>query len=344
MKRQRVLVDFHHSSLLRSLIHLFEDRNKIKVFRPIGMQWFAEGFWKINENYDTAKQYLSLDQVPKDGTPGLNRVIDNDKGIYYTYDGGSSKLTNRGCTLEYFKHYSFDYVLCSIPAHIPIYERLIRLYQPHAKLIVQIGNEWPASLFEGHNVLASIKPREFDNANVFFYHQEFDTKIFKPNFEPRERIIYTFINVLQEKPRDYELFLELERLMPNWTFKIYGGQNRDGNLNGPEELSEKMRECAFAYHCKTGGDGYGHILWNNAFCATPLITRYEDYHGKLGESLMTNRTAIFVDGRTPRQIAQEIDEKYNESEIMGRDIYELANISCDFEKEGIEVAKWLKSL
>lgn len=340
----RILVDFHHTSLLRSLIMLFEDRYKFKVYRPIGLSWYTEGYWKINAEYETAKQYLSLEQVPNDGTPPLNRLKDKQKGMYYCYDGGSNKV-NRACTLEYFKRYKFDYVLCSIPAHIEPYKRLIKKYNPKAKLIVQVGNEWPIEIFRGNNVLASIKPRDIPESNTVFYHQEFDTNIFSPNFNKRERFIYSFVNVLQEKPRDYELFMRLEKIMPQWTFKMYGGQNRDGNLNGEQELSDKMKECAFAFHCKTGGDGYGHILWNNAFCATPLITRYEDYHSRLGESLIAENTSILVDGKTPQQIAEQIDERYNHAhKEMSQKIHEQAVANCDFDKEAEDIRSWLENL
>ncbi len=342
---KRVLVDFHHSSLLRSLVTLFEDRLGYKVFRPIGLQWYVEGYWKINNQYDTAKQYLSLEQVPRDGTPKLNRIKDNQRGIYYCYDGGS-KLVNRACTLEYAKHYKFDYLVATIPAHIPVFERIIRNYQPQAKLIVQIGNEWPLELFKGHNVLASVKPRDFPDTNAMFYHQEFDLKMFKPNFEPRPKKIYTFVNVLQDKPRDYNLFLELERLMPTWEFKMYGGQNRDGNIDGPEALAEKMREPAYLFHCKTGGDGYGHILFNGAFSATPLITRFEDYGNKLGESLIYDESSIIVDNKTPKQIAAEIEESYYNEQYLkrGKSIYDLATTHCNFTNEAESIEKWLTSL
>lgn len=50
----RVLTDFHHSSLLRATNMLFQDRLGLSVFRPIGMEWFTEGFWAVNDQEDTA--------------------------------------------------------------------------------------------------------------------------------------------------------------------------------------------------------------------------------------------------------------------------------------------------
>src|SRR6185295_6429566 len=136
---KRIFVDFHHSSLLRSLIMLFENRLGYQVFRPIGIQWYAEGHWAINKEYDTAKQYLSMGQVPKDNTPPLNNPKNAEKGIYYCFDPDGINL-NRACTLQYFKTHSFDYLVASIPEHIPVFKYLISKYQHGAKLIVQIGN------------------------------------------------------------------------------------------------------------------------------------------------------------------------------------------------------------
>ena len=65
----RVLCDFHHSSLLRSLVLLFEERLDMALYRPIGMDWFDEGFWAINNQRDTAEQFLKPESQALDGTP-----------------------------------------------------------------------------------------------------------------------------------------------------------------------------------------------------------------------------------------------------------------------------------
>lgn len=43
----RVLADYHHHDLFESLAILFEDRLGWELYRPIGMEWFDEGYWNF---------------------------------------------------------------------------------------------------------------------------------------------------------------------------------------------------------------------------------------------------------------------------------------------------------
>ena len=49
----RVLTDFHHNSLMISHVKLFEERLKMDVYRPIGMEWFNEGWSHSRECHYT---------------------------------------------------------------------------------------------------------------------------------------------------------------------------------------------------------------------------------------------------------------------------------------------------
>jgi len=352
----RVLTDFHHSSLLRSLIMLFEDRLGMEVYRPIGMQWFAEGYWAINNQYDTAKQYLSMDQVPSDGTPVLNREHkkpkplntpkNKEKGIFYCYDPGGTDV-NRACTLDFFKNKRFDYLIASIPAHIPLYKRLISEYHPSAKLIVQMGNEWPFEFWEGNNILASVKPRQIESANAIFYHQEFSTKIFKPTPCRPTKKVYSFVNVLQNMPQAQGDFDELERLLKpyGYEFGSYGGQNRDGNMNGPRELADKMHDAEFILHSKPGGDGFGHIIFNAYAVGRPVITRSSQYRERLAEELLVPGTYIDLDKLGHTLTAQAIQAHgLDKLEQMGKRASERFQEVVNYEKEAEEIAGWLTRL
>jgi hypothetical protein len=68
----RVLADFHHGSLLRSLVMLFEDRLGMELYRPIGLQWLHRGYWAISNLKGTAKQFLDL--VPSLEAGGRKRA------------------------------------------------------------------------------------------------------------------------------------------------------------------------------------------------------------------------------------------------------------------------------
>lgn len=347
--RINILSDFHHAGLYNSLLMLFEGRLGGEVYRPIGMEWYEQGFWNVYPHIDTAKQYLSLDQLymPVDGAPPLNQIVKDEDGVYHCHDIDSHE-TNKAISLDKFKEMQFDILIASIPQHIEPFQRLIQLYQPQAKLIFQIGNAWNVPQGIGvKNVMASaIVPNVPQGVNFVSYHQEFDTKVFSPSPIPTTKKIYSFVNCLGIadlfKP-DWELFLELERLMPDWEFKSFGGQCRDGAIRGDEAIANKMREATFIFHCKTGGDGYGHVIHTAAAVGRPLITRAADYQGKLAEPLIGDAiTSLIVDGRSPSDIAEII--RIDAVETMGFNISRKFKQVVDFNKEEQEIRTFLDRL
>lgn len=354
----RVLTDFHHSSLLRATNMLFGDRLHMMVYRPIGMQWFEEGYWAINNQADTAQQFLSLDQAfePTDKTPGLNKITyDRDRilgetqsdGVYYVADPGNISH-HRACTIDFFKSHKFDYVIASIPQHVPLFERLIAQYQPQAKLIVQIGNEWPQRYFEGHKVLASVKPRDYGwDTDACFYHQEFDLNIFHSTPIEHGRKIYSFINVLHNMSlanSDFEALEMILKARSGFEFKSFGGQCQDGNMTGPVELADKMREASMIFHVKEGGDGFGHIIYNAYAVGRPIITRRRFYADRLAEELFVPGTFIDLDKYSLAEATKLIDRlAFDPSALreMGQRAADRFNEVVDYEKEAKEIEAWL---
>lgn len=345
-----IFTDFHHSSLLRSLVMLLEERLGMEVYRPIGMPWFTEGYWKINNQADTAKQYLSFEQAElPDGTPPLNEPDGWDSwgdGVFLCKDPGGA-TRNRACTLEFFKKNKFDYLIASIPAHVEPFKELIRKYQPQAKLIIQMGNNWDISRYAGENVLASIEPVEVLDTNVCFYHQEFDVDVFKsPTEEPEAKNVSSFVNCIKESSA-WSDFMNLKDHMKTYSFRAYGGQCPDGNMNGPKELADKMRESRFVFHVKPGGDGFGHII-HNAFCAgRPIITRASDYRGQLAGRLLMPDTFIDLDRLGIDGVADMIlrrDANKGDFHMLGRRAAKRFRQVVDFEREASDIRKWLSNL
>ncbi len=340
----RILADFHHSTLLRSLYMLFEGRMGHELYRPIGMEWFFDGYWAINNQHDTAEQFLGPYSKPKDNTPPLNEIEGSlySNGWVNIPDEG---IDHKACTLEFFKNTQFDILIASLPQHIRPFKELIEKYHPHAKLIVQLGNDWPLNEFEGMNVMASIYPRPV-NANVIFYHQEFDTSIFQYKPFNAERSIYSFINILQNANVGWQDFLELERAFPDVDFRSYGGQCRDGNIDGTQALADKMHESSFIFHVKDGGDGYGHIIHNAYACGRPVITRRSFYRHKLAEQLLVPNTFIDIDMGMPLIIdwLGRILNNDSSLENMGQAAAARFKEIVDFEKESEEIALWMQRL
>ena len=344
-----ILTDFHHNSLLRSFVLLFEERLGMNVYRPIGLDWFYEGYWAINDQLSTAKQFLDIEtQMLADNTPPLNVVKDHSDGIYSIYDPGNITIHN-AITLEAFKSMQFDYIIASIPQHIGIFQKLIQEFQPKAKLIVQIGNNWSPNIFRGLNVLGSVKPGNLQDANAVYYHQEFDINIYKPIDEFGFNKISSYINVI-ENNRGWEDFVDLEKLLKphGIDFKSYGGQCRDGGFNsGTTELSESMQKNDFIFHVKHGGDGYGHILYNAYACGKPTIIRSSYYKDCLGEELFNDDNCIDLDKMGFDDAMNKIIDVINDVDqlkTMSANAYESFNNAVNFEQDAEKVKNWLANL
>lgn len=343
-----LFTDFHHNSLLRATVLLFENRLGINVYRPIGLDWFTEGYWAINNSIDTAKQFLDIESsFVADKTPALNMVSGIEDQIYKIYDPGNAS-SHKAITLESFKSMQFDYVLASIPAHIPLYQELIKKYQPSAKLIVQIGNNWPLNILHGFNVLASVKKDSLSGCNAVYYHQEFDTSIFNPSSPAYSRKISSYINILQNMPYGWNDFIKLEIMLDGIaTVKSYGGQCRDGNKEGPITLSSSMQNDDFIFHVKDGGDGYGHILYNSYASARPVITRSYFYKDCLGSELLNDKSSIDLDKMSLEEAAQKIINVLLDQELlnsMSENAYTTFTSNVDFEYDAQKVRNWIENI
>lgn len=346
----RLFCDYHHSSLLRSFVLLFNNRLGIEVFRPIGMQWFHEGFWAINDQEDTARQFLDLEQaIPADGTPPLNELVESDlpEGVHMVLDPGGVSA-HKACTLDFFKNNRFDYVIASIPAHVELYKKLIKLYQPGAKLILHMGNNWSLDHYPGHNILASVAPQPV-KANAIFYHQEFDLKIFRDTPVPAVRRIYSFVNVIEKTGLGWLDYQEIKRQMERlgWEMRAYGGQCPDGNMTGPVELASKMREAAFIFHVKPGGDGFGHIIHNAYAVGRPVITRPSHYRGQLAEQLLIPGTFVDLDRYGMGEVKNILTRLMFDPESlesMGRLAASRFDDVVDYRLEAKKIESWLGTL
>lgn len=316
----KILADRHHSGLTDSLILLFQKRLGYEIWFQKGMDWYPD-FWDLQPFRETAVQYLEREL---EGLPGI--------------------------TLEEFKKTQFDILLCSVPQHVPLFIKLRDLYQPDAKLIFQVGNAWTFdSFFPIKNIMASAVIPDLVGFHTISYHQEFPLDIFK--YEPVKptKKIYSFINCLNTVDlykKDWELFLELEKLMPDWEFKSFGGQCRDGAIWDRQELADKMREATFIFQCKTDGDGYGHSIHSAAAVGRPLITRKYDYEGKLAEPLISDLfTSITVDGLGVEDIKHKIEQAYELNlKPMSEQIRLVFERTVDFNKEETQIREFLTNL
>jgi len=363
----KILCDFHHSSLYSSYLYTLEARLGHEVYRCIGREWFEKGYWKINRQEDTIQQYLgTVGYKPADGTPQLNDVMWVKDSVYYSRDPNTQQI-HKAITYKTFLDMDFDVIIASIPTHIEPFKKLAKL--KGAKFILQVGNEWNIPYDKIDNLMASVAKRQVPCHSVF-YHQEFDTNAFsygetkkaydvemKPSGKAngtvklvkKERLpdnleIHTYMNALKNYPEAYDYFLELEKEMPDYTFKMYGGQNRDGSIQGAKNLAHSMKQARWIFHIKPGGDGYGHVLFNTYAVGRPIITNKRHYEGKLGGQMMDDKSTIIMDGLKPSELAVILRNREEINEQMSLESYKRFTDNVDFEKEAKEIQKFLEEL
>lgn len=349
----KILADMHNLGLYYSLQLLFEKRLKGELYRPVGMDWFNEGYFKIAEPYgnnpSTIAQFLEVNSSSPDGLFRLNDAKKVQDGVYEFIDLAND-TTNKGITLETFKNTKFDIIIASIPQHIEPFKELVQKYQPQAKFVFQCGNVyWDKSVDYSKvpNLLASVK--KFDvppTCNTVWYHQEFDLEIFQPQGKKHKNQIVSFVNSLPTMGTIGN-YMVLKNQLPEFGFKSYGIGCDDGIISGTQEIANIMNESYFGIHLKHGGDGMGHIIHNWFACGKPVIVNYETYKNQLaGELMVPDETCFALDG--PGDVPGVIDKIRKLSPIkyewMCQQSYQKFKEVCNFDKEEVEIRKWLDNL
>lgn len=275
-----IFADYHHGDLYYGFHLLFENRLGHKLFRPIGMDWFHEGYWKIGDSYpdphDTAMQYLSTEGYTGEFPANMEYYVEDD--IYYTYQRPQD-FYHKAITLETFKKMDFDVVISSIPPHDEAYAKMLKKYQPQAKHICHVGNTSQKSSCK--NIMSSIHPGSFlvlSYQNVVFCRQEFDINVFKYvpfDYSEEKRKIISILHYMQSLP----LMQEFKKKLIEHQFESYGCDMPLGDIHTKKEMALKMREAFFGWFIRAHGfgDGYsGHTFLNWCASGRPLIVRLSD--------------------------------------------------------------------
>lgn len=292
----KVFTEWHHGGLFHAMQMLFEGRLGGQLFAPVGTQWWSEGFWKYNDNPAVIKQYLD----PMSCGPPVD-------GYLYYHDA-SEEIYQRRITLDQFKQMKFDVILCTLAEHQLIYKRLRDEFQPEAKLIQLSGNQGERLDFSMiENFIDTTNGYEPPaNVNAVKIHQEFPTAPFHPEAPKSHKTIKNFMNCLHES-RFYPIWEMLKKDLPDYEFKMHGGQGDDGNISGLGKLGDAIRGAAFVFQVKAEGEGFGHVI-HNAYCAgRPVITAAEFYRGKTAECLIQDEySAICIDNKPWDQVLERI--------------------------------------
>jgi hypothetical protein len=343
---KNILADFHHEDLYQSLHNLFVKRLGWNLYRPIGMEWHEEDFWMVFNHPATARQYLdpvavSADRIGIDGSIMSNLqegAAAIEKGIYHVPSTLHTTTINKAISLPRFKETKFDIILCSNTNHIQRFRRLRDQFQPQAKLIMQVGNNWNLKGIGTHtwNILNSTKAsRVHPNSHSVFYHQEFDAPAFSINdTKINPRTLSSMTHYQQEK----EYFFDLERRLSNWTFKAYGAGNRDNSINPPfQNIIDAFKRTGFVMHIKPQGDGYGYNQFYAAASGTPLVLRKSHFKGMTSDDLWTDgETCIDIDGKSMELIVDLLEKATSDYPAWRQRVLtrfrQVVNFDAEFEQ------------
>jgi glycosyltransferase involved in cell wall biosynthesis len=323
----RVLADLHHKDLFESLRLLFEVRLGADLYRPFGMDWWHQGFWKYFPAIETAQQYLN---------PPHNSIVKD--GICYIPPRDHFGAY-KGIELELFKSFQFDIIISSYPANFYVFEQLRKQYHPKAKHIFQMGNTWPVPV-GCLNLLNSTAVEPSAHINHVRYHQEFSTKIFKPVALVNPKSVVN----LQHYMNDFATFSSLEQQLPDWNFKAYGAGNRDGLLN-ESLLPDTFANTGFIFHVKKQDEGYGYNLHRAMACGRPLITDMSYFATKISRPLLTDGvTCLDIRNKSFAQIISELTNMADNYQTYSDNAYQRFCSVVDFDAEFVQIQNFLANL
>jgi hypothetical protein len=340
----KVFADLHHGDLYYSLHRLFEERLGFELYRPIGLDWFSNGFWKIAEPYgnaqDTINQYLDINERGYNAYENLNGDHYIKDGVFYVFEPGH-RYHQRSITLETFKSMSFDLIISSISSHDRPYLTLRDRYQPRAKIIAHLGNAGQQTILP--NVIYSIPFDPPSNKNTVLVHQELDPNIYfftEPDTQTRN--IYSCVNNLPFK----EIYLHYKGLLTDCNFKAYGASSLDGVLDGSRGVGEKIREGNIGWQLKPLG-GLGHTAMGWFYSGRPVITNMSENRRSGGEALALFEpgvTCLDIESHSPEENCRLIRGMLEDNLAWGRRARQRFTDIVNYDREEEAVRKFLERL
>ena len=346
----KIFCDMHHHMLYYSLQLLLENRLGHELYRPIGEEWFTNGYWKIADIYggspETIAQYLQIRHaIPT--KMGPRNIVKEELDDYYLIE--DKYKDQKALTYAQFMANPPDVVIASYFGDIECYRELAQ--KVGAKFVVQMGNAWPVDWNTIDNLLASTA--KFDvpqGKNAVFYHQEFGLNTFKYEPPQESKYIRSMVHCLPEHEiykQDWIEFQELEKMLSEYKFESYGISCREGTVQEQEIVAEKMRESLWGFHLKSGGDGYGHVIHTWFATGRPLSYRGSQYAGKLGGQLLEHEvTGLDLDKISLQSVAQKVREYEGNGRyaIMCANVYQKFTDIVDFDKEAEGISNFLTGL
>lgn len=326
-----VLVDHHHGALLRSMYYLFKKRFNFELYVPTGFDWLdKDKLYSAYPNRDTADQMLNS----------------------WTHDPKYKEMFIP-MTHEQFLNTEIDIIVATLWENHVVFKNIIEKYNLKTKLILQAGNNITSEMVDvthAKNLLSSAYPTYItSNLHKVFYRQEFDQSIFKPVENYNIKSVANYKNIMED---DFKIILELEKKLPDWEFKCYGVNNRDGCVNDIEnEMAELINKFGFVFHVKKD-DGYGHVIHNSFACGKPMIvdlsTAGVERNGKFirnTASFLYEKDKTVIDVNDGIDIIVDKLKLFADNYIVYREnVIRKYKEVVNFEKEFLEIKKFIENL
>jgi len=306
-----ILADFHHGDLYESHQLVFVDRFGWDLYRPIGMEWFEQGYWDFGRDLfgdALAKQFLGIWSTDADRGDHWERRDPNHPGRSY-----------RMVTLEQARSRRWAFVLSSVSENDDGLHRFAQ--QAGARWVSYIGNQ-------GQLIRWDLNPLAIVSARIEIpypertaaVHQEFSLTDFRYQPPARRNRVASFVPCFPATP-PYATFLEFARSMPDLEWRVHGPSGdappdefQAGVIGTTPGVAAAMRETGFVWHAKLA-DGFGHVIHNAFACGRPVVGSMTPYIGKTAEPLWIDGvTCIDIDRRRPDEVRRLMRELRDDPE------------------------------
>jgi glycosyltransferase involved in cell wall biosynthesis len=341
----KVLADYHHHDLWESL-ELLCARLGWTLYRPMGMEWFDEGYWNFERAWHgdaVAKQYLTpwgSDEWVEDGSGLTQWRLDKSHGRY-----------QRLWTLAEARAYKPDIVMASVAHNHEGFHRFAQ--EVGAKFGLHLGNVRfsPTDMLEDRwdladfGIVTSILPAPVDKPYVIV-HQEFSLEDFRhePPPDNERMVVSSFVNCFPENVRAYEGWKEVAGIRDQYDWRVFGAYGSvppdrfaAGNLDKCSAVGDAMRASDVAWHTKQWSDGFGHVIHDWFAVGRPVVGHEWYYRSQLAGPLWQEGVTSFdLTDKSPDEVAGIIDRLYNDPDLrlrMGENAAKRFREVVDFDEE-----------
>jgi glycosyltransferase involved in cell wall biosynthesis len=337
-----LMADYHHHDLWESL-ELMCQRLGWTLLRPMGMEWFHEGYWNFERAWHgdaVAKQYLEP----------WGSDLREDGALAHRFDPSHSRWQALA-TLEEARGWKPDIVMASVAHNHEGLHRFAR--EVGAKFGIHLGNvrfsdidmaedRWDLADF---GIVTSILPATPPKPHVVV-HQEFSLEDFRHEPPPDDGVftVSSFVNCFPENPQAYAGFRSVTAFRPEYDWKVYGAYGgvpvdefAAGNLNRCADVGDAMRASDVAWHTKQWSDGFGHVIHNWGAVGRPLIGHEWYYRSQLAGPLWEEGVTSFdITDKRPEDVVAILDRLYQDPDLrlrMGENLARRFREVVDFDEE-----------